>query len=98
MYFSEKVTLRTTTAGQDTGGYPSNTFSDKIVFADIKSTSRSEFYSANANKIDITLTLDVNSSDWNNADTILYNNKQYTVIRAYKKGLGKVELNCSDKG
>jgi hypothetical protein len=35
--------------------------------------------------------------DYNNQKDILYNSKAYKVIRAYQKGEGIVELNCTDK-
>ncbi|MPM97517.1 hypothetical protein SDC9_144690 [bioreactor metagenome] len=40
---------------------------------------------------------EVHTEDWNNQTQVLYDSKTYDVIRAYQKGMGIVELTCSDK-
>ncbi len=97
MFFSDRITLRTITQGQDADGYPTSSNSDTDVWANKKSTTRAEFYSANANGIDASVAFEVHVEDYNNQKDILYNSKAYKVIRAYQKGEGIVELNCTDK-
>lgn len=98
MYFSDSITLRSVTPQRDASGYPTApTTVDTVVFANVKSVARSEFYAANANKIDAVISFEVHAEDWNNQTQVIYNNLTYYIVRAYQKGLGTVELTCSDK-
>ncbi len=97
MYFSDSITLRAVTVGIDTSGYTTETNTDTAVWADVRSVTRSEFYAANANGIDASIAFEVNAEDWGNQTQVVYGTKTYDIIRAYQKGLGIVELTCSDK-
>lgn len=97
MYFSDKITLRSNANTIDTNGFPVKTATDTIVWANKKSVTRSEFYSANANDINIVQAYEVNAEDWGNQTQVVDGTKVYYIVRAYQKGLGVVELNCSDK-
>lgn len=97
MYFSDKILLLTITEGQDSSGYPTKTEVGRDVWANKKSVARAEFYSANANGIRVTAVFDVHSEDFNDETELLFDSKRYEVLRAYQKGLGVVELNCTDK-
>lgn len=97
MFFSDQVTLRTVTTSTDSDGYGTEAYTDKTVWADAKSVTRSEFYSASANKINIVIAFDVHVEDFSQQTQVIYNSKTYHVVRAYQKGLGVVELNCSDQ-
>ena len=98
MFFSDKIKLRTITEGVDADGYPNHSTSDSEVWANVKSASRAEFYSANANNLDVTIAFDVHEEDWNDATQVVYNDNVYDIVRSYAVGLGTVELNCSDRG
>lgn len=98
MYFSDRITLRTVTHSTDTDGYPTESNEDTEVWANVKSASRAEFYSANANNLDVTIAFDVHKEDWNDATQVVYNDNVYDIVRSYAVGLGVVELNCSDRG
>lgn len=98
MYFSDKITLRAVVSNVDASGYPTTpTNTDTEVWANVKSAVRSEFYAANANGIDVTQMFEVHAEDWSNQTQVVYGTKTYDVVRAYQKGLGVVELTCSDK-
>lgn len=97
MYFSDKITLRSITAGKDTDGYSTPTNTDTVVWANEKSVTRSEFYAANANKIDAVTAFEVHVEDWNDQAQVIVGTKTYYIVRAYQKGEGIVELTCSDK-
>jgi SPP1 family predicted phage head-tail adaptor len=97
MLFSDRIKLRTVTVGVDTSGYPTHDTTDTEVWANIKSATRAEFYAANANGINVSMMFEVHTEDWNNQTQVLYDSKTYDVIRAYQKGMGIVELTCSDK-
>lgn len=97
MYFSDRITLRAVVNSVDADGYPTPTNTDTSVWANKKSVARSEFYAANANSIDMTQVFEVHVEDWANQTQVLDGVKVYKIERAYQKGLGIVELNCSDK-
>lgn len=97
MMFSDRITLRSVVNTVDTSGYQVETVTDTAVWADVRSTTRAEFYAANANGIDINQMFAVHVEDWGNQTQVLYSTKTYDIIRAYQKGQGVVELSCSDK-
>ena len=98
MFFSDIITLRDVSVTRDSDGYISTeTNSDINVWANVKNVFRSEFYAANANKINAVIAFEVHAEDYANQKRVVYNSDLYYVIRAYQKGLGIVELNCSDK-
>jgi len=97
MLFSDIITLRTATVTYDSYGAPIETFSGTDVFANKKSITRSEFYAANANGIDLKLEFEVHAEDYAGQMDIVHETKQYIVVRTYQKGLGVVTLVCSDK-
>lgn len=97
MFFSDKITLRAVVKAVDSSGYPTQTNTDTEVWANVRSATRAEFYAANANGIDVSMMFDVHTEDWNNQTQVVYDSKTYDIVRAYQKGLGIVELTCSDK-
>lgn len=97
MYFSDKITLRTVTIGADADGYPTATNSDTEVWANVKSATRAEFYAATAQSIEISQVFEVHVEDWDDQTDVVYDGKAYDIRRTYQKGLGIIELVCSDK-
>lgn len=97
MFFSDKIKLRAVVDGVDGDGYPTQTDTDTEVWANVKSATRAEFYAANANGIDVTKMFEVHAEDWGNQTQVVYNGRVYDIIRAFQKGLGVVELTCSDR-
>jgi SPP1 family predicted phage head-tail adaptor len=97
MFFSDKITLRTETVTLDDYGDPVKTYTSVEVWANAKSVKRSEFYAADSNGRELSITFEVHAEDYDGQKNILYNGKEYDVVRDYQIGLGIVELNCSDK-
>ena len=91
------ITLRTETVTQDDYGAPIVTYKDSEVWANRKSVKRAEFYAANANGIDLTMTFEVHVEDYSGQKSVLHEDKEYVVVRTYQTGEGKIELSCSDK-
>jgi SPP1 family predicted phage head-tail adaptor len=89
MFFSDKITLRAVSESQNENGYAVPTTTDTIVWANVKSVTRSEFYAANANGINAVIAFEINAEDWGNQTQIIYDSKTYYIIRAFQKGLGK---------
>ena len=97
MYFSDKITLRAVTYGVDADGYSTTTSTDTEVWANVKSASRAEFYAASAHGVNVTKVFEVNAEDWGGQSRVVYGGQVYDIIKPYQKGLGVVELTCSDK-
>ena len=95
MYFSDKITLRKETVTLDEYGDSAYTYTDTTVFADVRSVTRSEFYSASMAGIKIDVVFAVHAEDFNNQTIVTYGSAQYNIVRTYKKGEGIVELNCA---
>lgn len=98
MLFSDRIKLRTVTYTEnDFGEVTESSVSEVEVWADKKSVTRSEFYTAQTNGYDLVIAFEVHQEDYNGAKEVEYDNQVYRVVRAYEIGLGKVQLNCSDK-
>jgi SPP1 family predicted phage head-tail adaptor len=98
MYFSDQITLRAIARDTlDDYGEAVETYTDTVVWANVQSVKRSEFYAANTNGINATMAFEIHVEDWDNQEEVICDGKYYVVIRSYQKGLGTVELTCSDK-
>ncbi len=97
MFFSDRITLRAVVDGVDSSGYPTQTNTDTEVWANVKTATRAEFYAANANGIDVSMMFEVHAEDWGNQTQVVYGGKTYDIIRDFQRGLGVVELTCSDR-
>lgn len=94
MYFSDSITLRAVSVALDSFGDVTKSYVETTVWANVKSVTRSEFYSANMAGIKVDIVFEVHAEDWSNQQEVTYATKAYEVIRAYQKGLGTVELMC----
>lgn len=95
---NEVINLKKITTTKDRDGYITEKIeSEKQVFADVKSVSRNEFYSAMQAGVKATAIFVVNAFDYSDESEIEYNSKRYTVVRSYQTNLNDVELTCEDK-
>lgn len=94
---NDRITLRTETITKNENGYKEYSYTDVEVWARKKSVTRSEYYSAGASGIELSVAFEMHADEYEGQKTILYNGKQYNVVRTYQTGQGLVELNCSDK-
>lgn len=84
--------------------YKANTLSDqgtveevqRKVLASLSSVRQSEFYQAAQAGIKVEKVFEIRSFEYKGEETILYNNKKYSIVRTYDKG-GIVELVCTEK-
>lgn len=95
MFFSDRITLRAVTRTPDSYGDASNSYTDTVVWADKKSVTRSEFYTANMAGVKIDAVFAVHAEDYGNQTVVSFGSVNYEVIRAYAKGEGTVELMCA---
>jgi SPP1 family predicted phage head-tail adaptor len=77
----------------DVGSY-TETEVKNTVFADKKSIRQSEFYQAQATGLRPELMFVIRTIDYNNESKIVYNSKNYQVIRTHDKNGEFVELIC----
>lgn len=59
--------------------------------------SRSEFYNAGQNGIEVSEILTVHSYEYNGENTVIFNGKRMRVIRTYRKNLEECELTCTER-
>lgn len=95
MYRSERITLRTPTVTLDSFGDAIKTYTSKTVWADRKSATRSEFYTATMAGIRVDAVFSVRAEDYANQTEVIAGAVTYGVVRAYQKDGGMVELTCS---
>lgn len=67
----------------------------RMVFANKKSVTQSEFYQAAATGLKPEIKLEVRTIEYNEEPKLTYNDKVYTVIRTYEKNSEITELVCS---
>lgn len=71
-------------------------WSERTVWADRKSPTRSEFYAANQVGIDLTDTFAVHVEDYHDETQLVWHGDAYSIVRAYERG-DVVELSCKTK-
>lgn len=98
MYFSERVILRKPLQmAIDADGFQTvSEWSEREVWADHKSPTRSEFYAANQVGIDLTGTFVIHMEDYKDETQLVWRGDTYSIVRAYAKG-AVVELSCKTK-
>lgn len=99
MYFSERVTLVSRQLVQNENGYPveSGMPIKKEVWADVGSVGRAEFYKAMALGVESSLSVTLRQEDYSEERELIYKERSYIVYRSFQKGLGYIELTCTDK-
>jgi SPP1 family predicted phage head-tail adaptor len=97
-HFDEPVTLRSfPPAIQDANGYEApGTPTDSVVWGDVKSVGRTEFYKSMAVGVEVSKIVTVNALDYGNQKTVLIGGRTYNVVRAYQSTLDEIELTCAE--
>ena len=86
MYFSDKIKLIAISYTENSLGDIIETETETEVFANKKSIRQSEFYQAAATGLRPEIMFEVWSEEYSSQQRVKYDNKDYTVIRAYDKG------------
>lgn len=80
----------------------SNDYGDQVfaetsttVFANKKSVRQSEFYQAFAHGLKPELMFEVRTIDYSGQENLVFNNKEYVIIRAFSKNDEITELVCT---
>lgn len=82
---------------QDNWGNPIEIVEYKEIFAVRKSVSRSEFYKAATIGLKPSVVLEVYKDEYDNADGLILEGEEYTIIRTHDVTIDKVELTCERK-
>lgn len=69
---------------------------ERVVFANKRSVSQSEFFSAGQNGLKPQYVFDIRLSEYNKEKELVYNSKTYTVYRTFEKG-ENIELYCEER-
>lgn len=92
--FSHQITLRKVSLTQDSYGGAVESYTDRTVWANRKSATRSEFYNATMAGHQISDVFDVHVEDYDGETYVTFESTRYKVARTYRKGDGTIELNC----
>lgn len=96
MYWKDKAVLVGEALTVDSDGYKVTTETRRAVFANKKSATRSEFYTAKQAGDRIVLVLEVRGADYRGETRVEHGGHPYDVVRAYTKGGEIFELNCKE--
>lgn len=89
-----ELTLITQTFAPDGLGNQVPTKTETIVFCDVKSISRSEFYYASNTGLKPSIIFTIHDFEYNKQELVKFNGQEYNVIRTYLKNIDEVELTC----
>ncbi len=65
-----------------------------VVYCDLKSITRAEFYNAASQGIKPEIVFVIHKYEYNDEKEILFEGKKYKVIRTYSKDFEEIELTC----
>ena len=68
----------------------------RIVYAEVKSPTRSEFYQSYKAGLKASLVFQVYTDELGDAEFVLYCNKRYKIIRTYMTDVNYTEITCSE--
>ena len=95
MLFRDVITLVQVTTSVNALGDIIHTPTTKQVFANKKSVRQSEFYQAQANGLKAEVMFEIRAIDYSEEESLIFDNKDYKVIRTYSKNGETIELVCT---
>ena len=97
-HWDDLLTLRSwPNAGQNANGYiEKGEPADAQVWADAQNITRSEFYASLSAGVKIAACFVVNACDYDGQPAVVWNGKEYNIVRTYSKGPDRVELYLSE--
>ncbi len=81
----------------DDWGNPIHTKEEWTVFAEKMSVGQAEFYRAANQGLKPNFVFEIYAEEFRNADLVIYDGAEYTIIRTYQRTLDKLELVCERK-
>ena len=67
---------------------------ETIIFCEVNSISRNEFYNASMAGLKPSIVFTIHSYEYNDEEKIKFNEKDYKVMRTYLKNTEEIELTC----
>ncbi len=94
MLFSDVIELISITYTENDMGDIIEQENSRQVFANKKSIRQNEFYQAAASGLKPEIMFEIRSIEYNGEKKLIYNNKEYVIIRTYDKNNEITELIC----
>ena len=102
----EEAKLLVVSHGKDEDGYSVENKKEYPVYVSEKSVSRTEFYKALSEHINLKMILELRQEDWNQTEHIVNGKKEYAtrieydgciydIVRSYRNDRSMIELSCS---
>ena len=95
---SEQITLISETKTQDEYGVWRSTGTERTVFAQVDSVTRSEFFEAGRNGLNPEYRFTLFFADYDGERTVKYNGNAYGIYRTYHARTDIIELYAERKG
>ena len=89
--------IKSTNEKIDGWGNPIKKTENWLAFAEQKSVGQAEFYRAANQGLKPNFVFEIYSEEYKNADLLICEDVEYTIIRTYQKTLDKLELVCERK-
>jgi len=67
------------------------------VFAAVKSVTRAEFYAAFTAGMSVDIVFELLAGDYAGENVVIYEGRQYSVVRTYRKGPDRMELTAAGR-
>lgn len=98
MLFRDVIDLIFLEENENVNGFPVTSIKAKrTIFANKKSVQRNEFYLASQQGFKLSLMFEIRAIEYNSENYLLFQEKQYEIVRAYEKG-ELMELVCQAYG
>lgn len=81
----------------DEWGNPTPTAEEWTVFAEKMSVGQTEFYRAGNQELKPDYVFEIYAEEFNDADLLIYDGVEYSIIRTYQRTLDRLELVCERK-
>src|SRR5690606_6882543 len=95
MLWRDVIELVSVTWSEDEFGFPIEIKTERQAFANKKAVRQSEFYQAAMAGLKPELMFEVRSAEYRGEQTLIYEGKEYTVLRTYDKSGEVMELVCT---
>lgn len=96
MRYRDVAELVAVTATEDKDGYDTGRETRTEVFVDVRSVRREEFYKSLQAGVELKAAFLLRTCDYDGQPRLVYDGKQYRIIRAYTEDGETLELNCAE--
>lgn len=97
MYDYELILINATYTKDNYGNIVAGEENRAAVLCDLRSITRTEFYSAAQAGLNPEIVFEINGFEYNGEKEVEFCDERYTVIRTYRSNYEKIELTCEKK-